>query len=93
MGPKVSTILNNPLVYQHKYDEQICLCLERYRCVYSLHAANFACFLLSKLLILKSSFRNSIRMLNCFDPGQVRCIMRPDLGLNYLQMLSAVKEL
>ena len=40
MGPKVSTILNNPLVYQHKYDEQICLCLERYRFVYSLHAAN-----------------------------------------------------
>lgn len=30
LGPKQSTILNNPLVYQYKYDEQICLCLERY---------------------------------------------------------------
>ena len=57
MGPKVSTILNNPLVYQHKYDEQICLCLERYRFVCSLHDANLCMLFVVKIIFFKKFFQ------------------------------------
>ena len=37
----------------------------------------------------KNSFRNTIRVTNIFDPDQVRNFVRPDLGPNCLQMISA----
>ena len=43
----------------------------------------------SKLTFSKNSFRNTIRVSNSFDPGQARHFVRPDLGLNCLQGLSA----
>lgn len=30
LGPKVTTVFNNPNAHQYKYDEQICLCLEKH---------------------------------------------------------------
>ena len=37
----------------------------------------------------KHSFRNTIRVSNSLDPDQNRHSIRPDLGLNCLQRLSA----
>ena len=37
----------------------------------------------------KNSFRNTIRMSNSLDPDQARQNVRPDLGPNCLQRLSA----
>ncbi|XP_052773046.1 polycomb group RING finger protein 1-like isoform X2 [Mya arenaria] len=30
LGPKLTTVLTNPNAHQYQYDEQICLCLEKY---------------------------------------------------------------
>ena len=43
------------------------------------------CQLLSKSTFLENSFRNT----NSVDPGQARHFVRPDLGPNCLQRLSA----
>ena len=37
----------------------------------------------------KNSFRNTIRVSNSLDPDQARRFVRPDLGPNCLQRLSA----
>lgn len=60
MGPKLSTILNNPLAYQYKYDEQICLCLERYSAHQYVETHNMTYHLRS---LDKKFIRCSIRVL------------------------------
>ncbi|KAL5022303.1 hypothetical protein ScPMuIL_001458 [Solemya velum] len=59
--PKVSCMLNNPKAYQYKYDEQICLCLDRYSPQkVDLHGGHY------DLPILERKFiRCSIRVLVC----------------------------
>ena len=48
------------------------------------------CYLLfSKLTVSKNSFTNTIRVSNGLDPSQARNYVRPDLGPNCLQRLSA----
>ena len=42
-----------------------------------------------KINFLKNCFRNAIRVLKSLDPDQARHLVVPDLGPNYLQMLSA----
>ena len=42
-----------------------------------------------KINFLKNYFRNAIRVLKSLDPDQARHLVVPDLGPNYLQMLSA----
>ena len=48
----------------------------------SLSSADF----LQNLLFSKKSFRNTIIVLYRLDPDQARCVVRPDLGLNMLQL-------
>ena len=43
----------------------------------------------SKSTFLKNSFRNTIRVSNSLGPDQARHFVRPDLGPNCLQRLSA----
>ena len=43
----------------------------------------------SKPSFSKDSFRNTIRVSNSLDPDQARHFVRPDLGSNCLQRLSA----
>ena len=45
--------------------------------------------LVSKLIFSKNSFRNTIRVPNSLDPDQARHFVRPGLGPNCLQRLSA----
>ena len=47
------------------------------------------CSFFSKSSFSKNSFRNMIRESNSLNPGQARQDVRPDLGPNCLQMLSA----
>ena len=44
-----------------------------------------------KIIFLKNSFRNNIRVSNSFDPDQDRHSVGPDLGPNCLQRLSALE--
>ena len=46
----------------------------------------------SKLTLSKISFRNTSRLLNCFDPDQDRHSVGPVLSPNCLQRLSADKK-
>ena len=63
--------------------------------VKTLHARYFFVILLSSVdffqdqLFKKKSFRNTIRVSNGFDPDQDRHSVRPDLGPNCLQKISA----
>ena len=43
----------------------------------------------SKSIFSKNSFRNAISVSNSLDPDQARHSVRPDLGPNCLQRLSA----
>ena len=43
-----------------------------------------------KIIFLKNSFRNIIRVLNSLDPDQARHFVGPDLDPDCLQMLSAI---
>ena len=59
---------------------------------------SFACFLSSadlffKAYLFQKKFRNTIRMSNCMDPDQARHFVRPDLGLNCFQRLSADEKI
>ena len=49
------------------------------------------CYLLIffKFNFVKISFKNTIRVSNSFDPYQATHFVGPDLGLNFLQRLSA----
>ena len=49
----------------------------------------FECWFFSKSTFLKNSFRNTIRVSNSLDPYQAWHFVRPDLGPNCLQRLSA----
>ena len=60
----------------------------------SLHVGNFlknfaVCWFFSKLTFSKKSFRNTIRVSNSLDPVQAWQNVRPGLGKNSLQRLSA----
>ena len=46
-------------------------------------------FLFSKSTFSKYSFRNTTRVSNSLDPEQAKCFVKPDLGPNCLQKLSA----
>ena len=64
---------------------------------YSLHAEYFLrlviiCWLLIKINFFKKSYRNTIRVSNGLYPDQNRRYVGTELGLNYLQMLSADKK-
>ena len=72
--------------------------------LFSTHTFDFNCFfddfncvftqirclsrLLSSFTFSKTSFRNTIRVSNGFDPDQDRCYVSANLGLNCLQRLS-----
>ena len=45
---------------------------------------------LLKVNFVKNSFRNTNRVANNLDPNQARRFIRPDLGQNCLQRISAV---
>ena len=47
------------------------------------------CQLFSKSTFSKNSFRNAIRVSNSLNPDQARRLVRPELGPNCLQTLSA----
>ena len=54
-----------------------------------LHAFMSSADFFSKSTFLKTSLRNTIRVSNSLDPDQARQNVRPDLGPNCLQRLSA----
>ena len=58
-----------------------------------MHAFFVVCKFFFKLTYSKKSFRNTIRVSNSLDPDQARHFVRPDLGPNCLQRLSADDKL
>ena len=71
----------------------------RMRYVYHFHSYKIACWVIlqaflssadffSKSTFSKSSFRDTIRVSNSFDPDHALRLVRQDLGPNCLQMLS-----
>ena len=52
-------------------------------------SVSLSVFFFFKIIFLKKSFRNIIKVSNRLDPYQVRHFVGPDLGLNCLQRLSA----
>ena len=73
------------IVYRIKLKSTLCM------------LGNFSCFccllIFFQNLLLKKSFRNTIRVTNGLDPDQDRPYVGPDLGPNCLQSLSAEDKL
>ena len=75
------------MVEQHY---RVTLCYIKTRCP----LGNFSCFcrlliFSSKSTVLKSSFRDTIRMSNSLDTDQARHFVGPDLAPNCLKKISA----
>ena len=63
--------------------------MELTRCLLGNISCFFVLFRFLKATFSKNCFPNTIRVSNSLDPGQAQRSVYPDLGPNYLQMLSA----